>query len=119
MGKTPLTFTLSVHNWILCIANDCTYSAKAKDGTVWRTVAYSNASTPQKAICEVAFAGDMYSLTAILLAEAAMVLVRPDRANWAQESGGGVLTPSTLGEQYIDRLRIAGLKMDIELVRNK
>lgn len=104
--------------WVY-VADDCIHSAKAKDGTVWRTVAHSNVPAPQKAICEMAFDGDMYSLTAMFLAEAAMVLVRPDRENWAQESGGGVLTPSTLGEQYIDKLKMAGLRMGIDLVRNQ
>jgi hypothetical protein len=30
-----------------------------------------------------------------------------------------VLTPSTLGEQYIDKLKMAGLRMGIELVRTQ
>lgn len=66
----------------------------------------------------MSFSGDMYSLTAMLLAEAAMVIVRPDGKNWAQHSGGGVLTPATLGEQFVDKLKVAGLKMNVALAGN-
>ncbi|KAJ4354131.1 uncharacterized protein N0V89_005864 [Didymosphaeria variabile] len=48
--------------------------------------------------------------------EAAIVLLRPDRENWAQRLGGGVLTPATLGDQYVERVKTAGLKMDIGFV---
>lgn len=58
----------------------------------------------------------MYSLTALLLSEAAMVLLQPTRENWAQRLGGGVLTPATLGDQYVERVKAAGLNMRITLV---
>ena len=61
----------------------------------------------------MSFAGDMYSLTAILLAEAAMVLLKPDRENWAQKIGGGVLTPATLGDQFVERVKAGGLKIEV------
>lgn len=58
----------------------------------------------------------MYHLTGVLMAEAAMVLLRPEGENWAQKLGGGVLTPATLGDQYVHRVNEQGLKTDVGLM---
>ncbi|KAF2450221.1 hypothetical protein P171DRAFT_516150 [Karstenula rhodostoma CBS 690.94] len=90
--------------------------AKARDRTSWQTVAFCDNSSAQKAVCEMEYSGDMYSLTALLLSEAAMVLLQPDGENWAQKLGGGVLTPATLGDQYVERVKAAGLSMQTTLI---
>jgi short subunit dehydrogenase-like uncharacterized protein len=53
----------------------------------------------------------MYHLTGILLAEAALSIVRDITP--AHEIGGGILTPATLGAPYLERLKKAGVKMEV------
>ncbi|KAF2634655.1 hypothetical protein P280DRAFT_538326 [Massarina eburnea CBS 473.64] len=90
--------------------------SQTKSSTTWKSVAYSDSKPSHTAECSMSFERDMYSLTAILLAEAAMVILRPDRENWAMKLGGGVLTPATLGHQFVERVISAGMKMEINLV---
>jgi short subunit dehydrogenase-like uncharacterized protein len=93
------------------------HRVQEKNSTSWKAIAHSDSNSSQTAVCNMSFAGDMYSLTAILLAEAAMVLLRPDRENWAQKIGGGVLTPATLGDQFIERVKAAGIQTEVELIK--
>lgn len=64
------------------------------------------------------FKSDLYVMTGVLMAEAAMVLLRPDasRENWAQKWRGGFLTPATLGDQYVERLQSAGVHIEVNSV---
>ncbi|CAI6339130.1 unnamed protein product [Periconia digitata] len=89
--------------------------SQAASSTKWKSIAYSEKNSGTTAVCHMSFDRDMYSLTAITLAEAAMVLLRPDRENWAQKIGGGVLTPATLGHQYVQRVRNAGINIDVDI----
>ncbi|PVH94919.1 hypothetical protein DM02DRAFT_692005 [Periconia macrospinosa] len=89
--------------------------SQSKSSTVWKSIAHSEADPKITAVCDMSFDRDMYSLTAITLSEAAMVLLRPDRENPAQKIGGGVLTPATLGYQYVERVRAAGLKVQVKI----
>lgn len=47
--------------------------------------------------------GSLYYFTGLAIAEAAMVILRGGK-NEASLSGGGILTPATLGEEFIERL---------------
>jgi short subunit dehydrogenase-like uncharacterized protein len=60
------------------------------------------------------YEGDAYLFTAIALAEAARILLwqQDNSSTWAYGFGGGVLTPATLGDQYVSQLRVAGLTID-------
>ena len=60
----------------------------------------------------------MYYMTGMLMAEAAMVLLRPEsgKENWAQKLRGGILTPATLGDPFVERLHKAGLKIEVDAV---
>lgn len=91
------------------------YRSRETNSTVWKSTAFSESNPTTTAVCNMSFDKDMYSLTAILLAEAAMVLLRPDRINWAQTIGGGVLTPATLGHQYVERVKAAGIQLEVVL----
>lgn len=51
--------------------------------TSWKTVAYGDKHSAQKAVCEMEFDEDMDSLTATLMSEAAMVLLFPRLLRWA------------------------------------
>ena len=46
-----------------------------------------------------------------------MVLLRGPQDILAQKMGGGVLTPATLGQPFIDRLKEAGVSIDTELLQ--
>lgn len=56
----------------------------------------------------------MYHLTGVTSAEAALILAR--EKTFANELGGGILTPSTLGQTYLDRLQKAGLNADFKVL---
>lgn len=47
--------------------------------------------------------GSLYYFTGLAVAEAAIVILRGGD-NAAKRSGGGLLTPATLAEEYIERL---------------
>ncbi|KAJ4289193.1 hypothetical protein N0V90_011535 [Kalmusia sp. IMI 367209] len=123
MGSLPLLLVSPIRKFLTKVipspGEGPSKESAAKDRTSWRSVARSDSPNPQTAVCEMAYPEDMYSLTAILLSEATMVLLRPDRENWAQKLGGGVLTSATLGDQFVERMKAAGLKMNLELVKGK
>lgn len=54
------------------------------------------------------------SRTGVCLAEAALVISR--EKTFAHETGGGLLTPATLGEPYLDRLQKAGLSSEFRIM---
>ena len=56
----------------------------------------------------------MYHLTGVCLAESAVILAR--EKTLANELGGGILTPATLGPAYLDRLQKAGLKTEVRVM---
>ncbi len=53
----------------------------------------------------------MYEMTGVCLAESALLLSR--EKTFAQELGGGFLTPATLGAKYVEALQRAGMKVDV------
>ena len=77
-------------------------------------IADQNVPRPHKAVSRFSWVGGLYHLTGVLLAEAAMVILRDDTP--AKELGGGLLTPATLGQPFIDRLKNAGVTIESELV---
>ena len=56
----------------------------------------------------------MYHLTGICLAESALILSR--EKTHANDLGGGILTPATLGQAYLDRLQKAGLNVEMNMM---
>jgi short subunit dehydrogenase-like uncharacterized protein len=55
--------------------------------------------------------GSMYYLTGMLLAEAAITIARDQTP--AHKMGGGLLTPATLGEAFLERVKKGGLVTEI------
>jgi short subunit dehydrogenase-like uncharacterized protein len=53
-------------------------------------------------------------VTGILLTQAAITLLKDDVV--AHKLGGGILTPATLGQPYIDRLNNAGFKFETTML---
>lgn len=56
-----------------------------------------------------------YMITGLTLSAAAQVILRGDLgATEAGRIGGGLLTPATLGEQYLNKLQEFGMKVDVK-----
>jgi short subunit dehydrogenase-like uncharacterized protein len=93
------------------------YRASKNDFIVYRAVGISdeNSATPRKALLTTKYDGSMYLLTGVLLSEAAITILRDETA--ASKLGGGVLTPATLGQPFIDRLAKVGYHTEIEIVK--
>ena len=83
----------------------------------WRAIAHADSSDPddrKRAYCRVRWDGSMYHLTGVCLAEAAIVIAR--EKTFAHQLGGGILTPATLGVAYLERLKAAGLAVEIKTI---
>lgn len=78
-------------------------------------VAEQLAKQPRKALATFRFEGGMYQLTAILLAEAAMVLLTQEE-QIKKSHGAGFLTPSCLGDEYVERLDKANVKIGVQQI---
>ncbi|KAI4257227.1 MAG: hypothetical protein LQ352_001725 [Teloschistes flavicans] len=91
----------------------------AKESFELRAIAEAdqNVPEPRKAMAKFRHDGGIYHLTGIFLAEAAMVILRDDAP--AKKLGGGLLTPATLGQALVDRLRNAGVTIECRLMPEK
>ncbi|KFY97639.1 hypothetical protein V498_01966 [Pseudogymnoascus sp. VKM F-4517 (FW-2822)] len=58
------------------------------------------------------YEGSLYYCSALMGVEAALSIL--GEKTYAHEIGGGILTPATLGLPFIERLRSAGLKIEVE-----
>ncbi|GFG20990.1 hypothetical protein IFM5058_10870, partial [Aspergillus udagawae] len=75
-------------------------------------IATADTEERQKVFAVFKWSGSPYLLTALALAEAAMVLLRGN-SDRLGKLGGGILTPACLGQEYIDRLSNAGVKIEV------
>lgn len=75
-----------------------------------------NGGEAKRAFGKFVFEGDMYWFTGLLLAEAAMVILKNEE-ELVKKSGGGLLTPSTLGQEYVDRLEKAGVVFETKMLQ--
>ncbi|KAJ9296510.1 hypothetical protein DTO271G3_5208 [Paecilomyces variotii] len=91
----------------------------ARDMVEYRAVAIPDVDTPKpkRALGRLIYNGDMYTLTAVFLAEAAMVILE-NEAKIKKVSRGGMVTPATLGQEYVDRLDKVGCHIETRLVDN-
>lgn len=67
----------------------------------------------RKAFARYRYEGGIYYMTGLLLAEAAMVILKDTELT--QKLDGGILTPSCLGQGLVDRLRGAHVTIECEL----
>lgn len=78
----------------------------------YRALGQTDSAQGEKAMVRMRYEGDIYLLTGILIAEAAMVIVRGGQCP-AREIGGGVLTPATLGTEFVERLQKVGVTIEM------
>lgn len=81
----------------------------------YRGVAETDDSVQPKsrALVRMRCDNDPYIFTAIALGEAARVVLW-QQDTWAHRFGGGVLTPATLGDQYVSQLQAAGVVIEAQ-----
>ncbi|KAI9803254.1 MAG: hypothetical protein M1825_002045 [Sarcosagium campestre] len=79
-------------------------------------IADQDVSSPGRAYARVRYEGGMYYLTGILVTEAAMVILRGPDDIVARKLGGGLLTPATLGQPFIDGLAKASFGIETKLL---
>lgn len=88
------------------------------DALEYRAIATADQDTqnPSRAIAKFGYNGDLYYLTGIFLAEAAMVILRDE--DLVRRLGGGVLTPAMLGQPFIERLKKVGVAFEVGMLPN-
>ena len=69
---------------------------------------------PRRAFAKLRWDGGIYHFTGVCLAEAAMVLLNDEKL--VRRLDGGLLTPATLGQSFIDRMKNAGLLFEVEMI---
>jgi short subunit dehydrogenase-like uncharacterized protein len=81
-------------------------------------VAEQLAKVPRKAMATFRYeGGSMYALTALLMGEAAMVLLDPKQEQALKDRfAGGFITPSCLGDAFCDRIVKAGVTLDVKQI---
>ena len=82
----------------------------------YRAIAVADVPGEKKprAFCRAWYEGELYYLTGLLLTQAAITLLKDDVV--AKKFGGGILTPATLGQPYIDRVNDAGFKFEVRML---
>ncbi|KAI9760977.1 MAG: hypothetical protein M4579_001353 [Chaenotheca gracillima] len=83
-------------------AGNCEFSAVG--------IADQNVASPDRALATMKYKGTTYQLTGLLVAEAAMTILR--EKTLASKLGGGLLTPAMLGRPILDRLEKAGVAFE-------
>lgn len=83
----------------------------------YRAVAIPDLDTakPKRALGRLTFHGSLYAFTGVLLAEGAMVILT-NEAKVKKISRGGIVTPATLDQEFVDRLDKVGCRMETKLV---
>jgi short subunit dehydrogenase-like uncharacterized protein len=80
----------------------------------YRGMAIADTNTKEKIIGRLDIAHGGYMATALTLSAAADVILRGRLDDTeAGKLGGGILTPATLGEQYVEKLKEFGMKIEV------
>jgi short subunit dehydrogenase-like uncharacterized protein len=82
----------------------------------YKALGTADTEKKEKVIATLDCAHGGYVVTALTLAAAADVILRGDlRATEAGKAGGGLTTPATLGEQYVEKLKEFGMKIEVKV----
>ncbi|KAF5691918.1 hypothetical protein FDENT_3121 [Fusarium denticulatum] len=77
----------------------------------WKAVGYVTGEKDPVALAKFSYKGALVDMAAILAVEAAATI---DQMNKTEATSAGLLTPSTLGITFVDRLRTAGFDLMAE-----
>lgn len=86
----------------------------ANDLLEYHAIATTDSASPQRVFGKITYHGGMYPFTGLLLAEAAMVILNEEE-KIKKVSRGGIVTPATLGQHYVDRLEKVGCKIETKV----
>ena len=95
-----------------------TRESTIKDRVEFKAIATADTEGSERATAICSFNGSAYDFTGVLMAEAAISIVRDGNKMAAHELGGGILTPATLGQAYVDRLRKAGVMLEARMLKD-
>lgn len=86
------------------------------DRVEFRAVATADQDVPQpkRAFGKLMYAGNIYAFTGLLLAEAAVVILQYEE-KVKRVSRCGIVTPATLGQEFVDRLENVGCVIQTEV----
>ncbi|KAJ5638494.1 hypothetical protein N7528_000884 [Penicillium herquei] len=73
-----------------------------------------NKPNPTRVFGKLSYEGTMYVFTAALVTEAAMVVLN-EEDKVRKVSRGGIVTPATLGQSYVDRLEKVGVRIETKV----
>ncbi|KAK7538551.1 Saccharopine dehydrogenase-domain-containing protein [Phyllosticta citribraziliensis] len=82
----------------------------------YKAVGIADTAKQERALGQLVFKGSQYYFTGLAIAEAALVILRGQQNTEAKKLGGGILTPATLGDEYVERLRDSNVKIDVKLI---
>lgn len=93
-----------------------TKEASSKEVLEYRAIATADQGghSPRRAFARLRWDGPLYFFTGVCLAEAAMVLLKDD--DLVERLDGGLLTPAMLGQPFIDRMKAAGMLLEVEMM---
>ncbi|KLO93566.1 uncharacterized protein LW93_13178 [Fusarium fujikuroi] len=77
----------------------------------WKAVGYATGNKEPVALAKFSYKGALVDMAAILAVEAAASINQMDKNG---TTGAGLLTPSTLGITFVDRLRAVGFDLMVE-----
>ena len=82
----------------------------------YHAIATAETTPVQRVFGKITYHGAMYPFTGLLLAEAAMVILNEEE-KIKKVSRGGIITPATLGQDYVDRLEKVGCIIDTKVLQ--
>ncbi|KAJ5800340.1 uncharacterized protein N7518_002408 [Penicillium psychrosexuale] len=82
----------------------------------YHAIATAESAPVQRVFGKITYHGAMYPFTGLLLAEAAMVILNEEE-KIKKVSRGGIVTPATLGQDYVDRLERVGCIIDTKVLQ--
>ncbi|KAJ5178480.1 Saccharopine dehydrogenase / Homospermidine synthase [Penicillium coprophilum] len=103
-----------VRKFVFAPGSGPTKEDSANDLLEYHAIATADNPSAQRVFGKITYHGGMYPFTGLLLAEAAMVILN-DEEKIRKVSRGGIVTPATLGQDYVDRLEKVGCKIETKV----
>jgi short subunit dehydrogenase-like uncharacterized protein len=102
-----------VRRFIFVPGQGPTMEASKNDRLEYHAVATADQEgpAPKRVFGKFSYDGSLYVLTGLLLAEAAMVILK-DEDKVKKVSRGGIVTSATLGQDFVDRIEKVGCRID-------
>ena len=94
---------------------DCDFRAAKNDYAYLTAIGTADSPNGERAIATFKIKGSLYYFTGLAMAEAAMVILRSENYE-AKKSGGGFMTPATLGDEYVERLEKVNVEVNVRML---